>query len=341
MSQEPHVKNASISCSFPLSPCRAAPEPMAARHRGRVGSAGCRSAGHPWWSPWRAGGLAGPRRPCSPASTWPATSIPAAPPSTGARCGPAGQSFAFIKATEATNYSEPVLRRATGTAAAAAGLYRGAYHFARPTLPLSSAVDQARCFVLTNGVMTGPHRPAGGARPGDRPAGSGQADLAQWTRTWLGEVKPSHRQGPDRLHRLLLLARQGREARPTSAPTTASGCPATPPDPNSTTFRPLVAGGLGDVDVLAVLEHGQGPRHLRTRGREPVLLRRRQPRRPGRGRGRGRQPVRQPRGHLPVARHDLGHRLGHRSRHHRQHRRPRLRGRDVGRAPRVPSARAP
>lgn len=117
------------------------------------------------------------------------------PGTSGSRCGDpinwiavkgAGHSFAYIKATEATTYTNPCFAP-DWQGAAAAGLYRGAYHYAKPALPVSTAADQARYFVSRTGSMTGP-----GDLPGfldlEETGGLGQADLAQWTRVFLTEV---------------------------------------------------------------------------------------------------------------------------------------------------------
>jgi lysozyme len=52
----------------------------------------------------------------------------------------AGHSFAYIKATESTTYTNPCFAQ-DWQGAANAGLYRGAYHYARPALPISIRPD--------------------------------------------------------------------------------------------------------------------------------------------------------------------------------------------------------
>jgi GH25 family lysozyme M1 (1,4-beta-N-acetylmuramidase) len=104
-----------------------------------------------------------------------------------------GQSFVFVKATEGVNGATPAYTNPWFTndwaGAGAAGLLRGAYHFARPALPTTdSALLQARNFVAVAGSMQG------GA---DLPpvldlevnGGLAPADLAAWTQTWLSEVE--------------------------------------------------------------------------------------------------------------------------------------------------------
>lgn len=97
-----------------------------------------------------------------------------------------GHRFVFIKATEGADYVNPYFRRDwRGTARA--GIYRGAYHFARPSRNLRSAVVQARRFVHVSGRArargdlppTLDLEATGGLRP---------ARLIAWTRTWLQTV---------------------------------------------------------------------------------------------------------------------------------------------------------
>ena len=64
----------------------------------------------------------------------------------------AGHDFAIIKATERDNYKNPFYASDVANARAA-GLVVGAYHFARPKLPLSTATTQAKYFVATTGKM--------------------------------------------------------------------------------------------------------------------------------------------------------------------------------------------
>jgi len=99
----------------------------------------------------------------------------------------AGQSFAFIKATEATTYTNPYYAK-DAAGAAAAGLMHGAYDFARPALPLSTATDQARYFFSVAGSQEA---------PGDLPpvldlevtGGLSTSQLVSWTNTWLTTIK--------------------------------------------------------------------------------------------------------------------------------------------------------
>jgi lysozyme len=97
-----------------------------------------------------------------------------------------GHRFVFIKATEGGRYVNPYFRR-DWRGSANAGIYRGAYHFARPTRRLRSARAQAHRFVHIAGRA---HRrgelpptldleTTGGLRP---------HRLIAWTRTWLRTV---------------------------------------------------------------------------------------------------------------------------------------------------------
>jgi len=94
-------------------------------------------------------------------------------------------SFAFIKATEGVNYVNEHFA-SDWTKATNNGIYRGAYHFARPSL--GSAKRQAQYFVAHAGRFQG---------VGDLPpvldlesAGRlGVARLRTWTRNWLETVE--------------------------------------------------------------------------------------------------------------------------------------------------------
>ncbi len=104
-----------------------------------------------------------------------------------------GHDFAFMKADEGPGspggayYTNPYFKQ-DWNGAAAAGLYRGAYHYGRPKLPLSTAVEDARHFVSVTGTMQGgldlppvlDFEENGGLAPGD---------VAQWARNWLQEVE--------------------------------------------------------------------------------------------------------------------------------------------------------
>jgi GH25 family lysozyme M1 (1,4-beta-N-acetylmuramidase) len=106
----------------------------------------------------------------------------------------AGNSFAVIKATEGTTYTNPhfVQDRADATAA---GLVVGAYHFARPAMPISTAVDQARYFM----TAVGNNRVAGQIAPVldlETTGGLNPTDLAAWTQAFLQEVESQTGRAP-------------------------------------------------------------------------------------------------------------------------------------------------
>lgn len=152
----------------------------------------------------------------------------------------AGQAFAFVKATEGVSYTNPYFA-SDWNGSAAAGLFRGAYHYARPALPVSSAVDQARYFVSRTGAMTG----AADLPPVldlEETGGLGQRDLANWARTWLGEVQRLTGKSPI-VYTGYYFWRDS-----VGNPTDIGAnyrlwLPSYPSDPNSTTFRPLVPAG--------------------------------------------------------------------------------------------------
>ena len=97
----------------------------------------------------------------------------------------AGMQFAFMKATESTTYTDTQL--ATNWAGVqAAGLYRGAYHFARPKV--GTAPAQAKYFVSKVGSFQG----AGTLPPVldlEASGGLGVTALRSWTASWLQTVE--------------------------------------------------------------------------------------------------------------------------------------------------------
>jgi lysozyme len=95
-----------------------------------------------------------------------------------------GRTFAFVKATEDTTYTNPYFA-SDWPATKAAGLYRGAYHFARPA---SSALDQAAYFA--NAI--GNQQEAGDLPPVldlEDTGGLAPPDLVAWTRTFLTRLQ--------------------------------------------------------------------------------------------------------------------------------------------------------
>jgi GH25 family lysozyme M1 (1,4-beta-N-acetylmuramidase) len=95
--------------------------------------------------------------------------------------------FAFMKATEGTSYADPTLAR-NWAGAEKVGIYRAAYHFARPSTASGSAAAQARFFVSKAGKFQD---------KGDLPpvldleatGGLSPAQLRSWVSTWLTTVK--------------------------------------------------------------------------------------------------------------------------------------------------------
>ena len=96
-----------------------------------------------------------------------------------------GHSFAFVKATEGSGYTNPYF--ATDWAGTRdVGLLRGAYHFARPSV--GSAVGQARRFIAVAGTARG----AGDLPPVldlEQSGGLTPTQLTTWTRQFLTETQ--------------------------------------------------------------------------------------------------------------------------------------------------------
>lgn len=97
-----------------------------------------------------------------------------------------GASFAFVKATEGTTYTNPYFA-ADYRAAHDAGLVRSAYHYARPHVDPATARNQADVFVRTAGVA---------GDKGDLPltldleesGGLAPPTLIAWTHAFVDEV---------------------------------------------------------------------------------------------------------------------------------------------------------
>ena len=97
-----------------------------------------------------------------------------------------GVSFAFVKATESTSYTNPYFAD-DYAAAQRAGLVRSAYHYARPKADLKTARDQADFFVRTAGRAD---------QDGDLPltldieesGGLAPKTLIAWTHAFVDEV---------------------------------------------------------------------------------------------------------------------------------------------------------
>src|SRR5262245_8479872 len=90
----------------------------------------------------------------------------------------AGKVFAFEKATESTNYTDPTL--ATNmTGGKNAGVLMGCYHFARPDTSANDAVNEANYFVSVAGkyITTGWLHPVLDLEVG---SALGKTALSQW-----------------------------------------------------------------------------------------------------------------------------------------------------------------
>jgi len=104
--------------------------------------------------------------------------VSSAQPNTGWQQVAQTHQFAFIKATEGAGYTNPLFA-GDWTGAAAAGLVRGAYHFARPDI--NSATAEADYFLAAVGPLS----------PGDLLVLDyevGYGDLSGWAQTWLERV---------------------------------------------------------------------------------------------------------------------------------------------------------
>jgi GH25 family lysozyme M1 (1,4-beta-N-acetylmuramidase) len=97
----------------------------------------------------------------------------------------AGVQFAFMKATEGTGYTDTMLAK-NWAATKQVGIYRGAYHFARPSV--GSAPAQARYFVSKVGSFREP-----GVLPPvldlEVTGGLSPAQLRTWVSAWLTTVE--------------------------------------------------------------------------------------------------------------------------------------------------------
>lgn len=110
----------------------------------------------------------------------------------------AGNSFAFVKASEGPNGDRTGGRYYTNewfardwAAAGAAGLARGAYHYAQPSTVPSVAVsarNQARYYVSVTGTLRG-RRDLPPVLDLETSGGLSPSQLLVWARTWLREVQ--------------------------------------------------------------------------------------------------------------------------------------------------------
>lgn len=98
----------------------------------------------------------------------------------------AGMSFVFIKATEGKTFTDAHYTVNTN-GAKAAGLLRGAYHFARPDSSAGDALAEARYFVGVTGTALGGQLPP--ALDLEDDGGLSVAALVTWAKTFLAEVE--------------------------------------------------------------------------------------------------------------------------------------------------------
>jgi GH25 family lysozyme M1 (1,4-beta-N-acetylmuramidase) len=105
-----------------------------------------------------------------------------------------GVEFAFLKATEGTSYRDPYFK-ADWAATAKAGIYRGAYHFARPSTQRGDAVREADFFADTIGTQT-----TRGTLPPvldlETTGGLSDQQLINWTRDFLVELQAKTGRNP-------------------------------------------------------------------------------------------------------------------------------------------------
>lgn len=97
--------------------------------------------------------------------------------------GPGGQQFAFIKATEGTDYVNDFYVE-DAKAANEAGIKTGAYHYARPA---TDPIAQARHFADT--INAGPKTQLPPVLDLEVNEGLGPVQLAAWTQLFLGELE--------------------------------------------------------------------------------------------------------------------------------------------------------
>lgn len=94
-----------------------------------------------------------------------------------------GQSFAFIKATEGTGYTNPYFS-SDSAKAAAAGITPGSYHYAKPDI--GDARSQARFYASTLATGVNPSLPP--TLDLEETGGLGPTELQNWVRDWIDEI---------------------------------------------------------------------------------------------------------------------------------------------------------
>lgn len=98
-----------------------------------------------------------------------------------------GRRFAFVKATQATTYTNPYFA-SDWRGIAAAGLFRGAYHYAKPSAAAGSATAQADYFASTIGgqLVSGTLPPVLDLEDA---GGLSVSALTSWVQSFLSEVQ--------------------------------------------------------------------------------------------------------------------------------------------------------
>jgi GH25 family lysozyme M1 (1,4-beta-N-acetylmuramidase) len=102
-----------------------------------------------------------------------------------ARVAASGVRFAFLKATDDVDYTDPTFL-ANRAAARANGISVGAYHFARPDASPGDARREAKYFVKIAQPRAGDLLPVLDLETSQ---GLDQAGVTRWARTWVAEVR--------------------------------------------------------------------------------------------------------------------------------------------------------
>ena len=97
----------------------------------------------------------------------------------------AGKRFAFMKASESTNFVDDTYTT-NRAQARAAGLYVGAYHFAQPSSGAGDAIAEADHFINTAGPVSGDLLPVLDL---ERSGSLSQTALTAWVKAFLGRVE--------------------------------------------------------------------------------------------------------------------------------------------------------
>jgi len=100
----------------------------------------------------------------------------------------AGRAFAFAKASEGTTFTDSCFA-SNWRAMAAAGIPRGAYDFARPHSPISSARAEARHYVAVVNSAGGFRMTLPPVLDVEENANLSQGGMRSWIQTWIDEVR--------------------------------------------------------------------------------------------------------------------------------------------------------